>query len=48
MILYECLKCKKTFNRKSNFNKHLNKLRHCDVLFLNDISITTKLPPNYH
>ncbi len=32
MVLYICSKCNKSFNRKSNLNNHLNKLRPCDLV----------------
>jgi hypothetical protein len=30
MVLYECLKCNKEFDRKSNYNNHLNKKKSCN------------------
>jgi hypothetical protein len=38
MVLYECSKCNKEFDRKSNYNNHLNKKKSCDSSDNNNIN----------
>jgi len=32
MVEYECKRCKKLFDQKSNYNRHINRKTKCEIV----------------